>query len=118
MSEETYIKQNDMDLFDNPMVRAAAAAMSTEDKERYKEIGEELYGNIDFENSKVKTDTPETMTEAAAYIIEQLKSGIHPSMMEDNEKALMADVFGEKWYEKYGYVEQDLTEIFTLTPTN
>lgn len=105
---------SDMDLFDNPMVRAASAAMSDEDKAKYKQIGEEMYGNMDFENSQVLDNTPAPMMEAVAYVEEQLKSGLHPSMMEDNEKALLADIYGNKWYEKWGYVEGDLTDIVTI----
>jgi len=40
-----------------------------------------------------------------------LKSGLHPSMLDENEKILLKEALGDKWYEKYGYVEQDLTMI-------
>jgi hypothetical protein len=54
------------------------------------------------------------MYEAGAYISEQLKSGLHPSMMEDDEKRLMEELFGKEWYTKWGYVEGDLTDIVTV----
>ena len=114
MVEEEYIGKDDMDLFDNPMTRAALAAMSDDEKRRYKKIGEEMYGHMNFEDSKVLNNIPEPMEEALAYIQEQLKSGLHPSFLDENEKAFLADSLGKEWYVKWGYVEGDLSEIVTL----
>ena len=104
---------NELDLFDNPMVRAARAAMSQDQLDKYKEIGEALY-SIDFENCTVDTDFDSLLTDAVQYIEMTLKSGLHPSMLSDDDKNVLKEVFGEKWYEKYGYVEKDLTEIYTF----
>jgi hypothetical protein len=102
------------DLFDNPMTRAALAAMSDEEKRKYAEIGKELYGHMNFEDSEVLNNVPPPMAEAGAYVEKQLQSGLHPSMMEENEKALMADLYGEDWYIKWGYVKEDLNDIVTV----
>jgi hypothetical protein len=112
--EDKKVEINDMDLFDNPMTRSALAAMSDEEKRRYKQIGEEMYGHMNFEDAKVLNSVPAPMEEALAYIYEQLKSGLHPSALDDNEKAFLADADGEEWYKKWGYVKEDLTEIKTL----
>ena len=102
------------DLFDNPMVRAAMAALSEEDKEKYKMIGDHLYGRINFEDEQSLNNMPPSMAEAVAYIEMCMRSGLHPSMLEDNERALLKENYGEEWYKKWGYVEQDLTEIVTV----
>jgi hypothetical protein len=112
--DDPYVKKDDFDLFDNPMTRAALDAMSEEEKQRYKNIGEELYGHLDFNDGKVLKQLPPPMAEAIAYLCEQLKSGLHPSMMEENEQAVMSEGYGEKWYENWGYVEGDLTDIVTV----
>ena len=44
-------------LFNNPMIEAAMKALSPEDLERYKQIGEAMYGTVDFENSKILDNT-------------------------------------------------------------
>ena len=106
------------DLFDNPMTRAAMNAMSEEEKQRYKAIGEELYGHLDFNDGKVLKQLPLPIEEAIACLVEQLKSGLHPSAMEENEKAVMSEGYGDKWYERWGYVEGDLTDIVTLKQTD
>lgn len=101
-------------LFNNSMVESALRALSPEDIARYRAIGEEMYGTVDFEESKVLNNTPAPMYEAGAYIREQLKAGLHPSMMDSDEKRLMEELFGKEWYVEWGYVEGDLTDIVTL----
>lgn len=101
------------DLFDNPMTRAALNALSPEDLERYKHIGESMYGNVNFEGSKVINNMPPPMAEALAYVEEGIKSGLHPSMLDKNEKALLEDQYGKEWYKNFGYVSEDLDCIFT-----
>lgn len=103
------------DLFDNPLARAAIDALSPEQKEHYRTIGEQMYGSINFEDSNMLANPDAVMTEARAHIEHQLLCGLHPSDLEDNEKALLQDAYGEKWYEKWGFVEGDLTEIVTVT---
>ncbi len=98
-------------LWDNPMTRSAMKAMSDEELQRYKDIGQSMYGDIDFEASKVLNNIPPPMAEAVAYVEESLKSGLHPSMLEENEIALLADVRGDKWYERWGYTEDTWKEI-------
>ena len=106
------------DLFNNPMAKAAEAAFAAldeEEKTKFRLIGEALYGDcIDYGNSKVLDNLPEPMAEAVAYVHSGLTSGLHPSDLDDNEKNLMQDVYGEEWYEKYGYVKEDLDSIVTL----
>ena len=104
----------DYDLFDNPMVTAALAAMSPDEKEQYKKIGEQMYGNMNFEDARYLVNPDVQMNKARECLEGQLRSGLHPSDMEDNEKAVLADAYGEKWYEKWGFVEKDLTEITTV----
>lgn len=104
------------DLFNNPMTQAAMAALSNEDKERYRVIGEQLYGNIDYQEGKVLNNMQPDMMEAIAYIETQLQSGMHPSVLEDNEKAILADAYGDEWYIDWGYVKEDLNDIVTLQP--
>jgi len=101
-------------LFNNPMIDSALKALSPEDLERYKAIGESMYGTVDFQGSKILNNTPAPTYEAAAYLKELLKSGLHPSMMDSDEKRLMIELFGEEWYTEWGYDEADLTDIVTL----
>jgi hypothetical protein len=114
---ETYISSGENDLFDNPMTRAAMAALSEEEKIKYKLIGDHLYNRINFEDGQSLNNMPPSMTEAVAYLETSLQAGFHPSMFEENEKALMKETYGDEWYKEWGYVEEDLIDIITLTPS-
>lgn len=94
------------DLFDNPMVRSAKAALSPEAQEEYKRIGESLYNTVDFERSVVYDD--EKCDPAYDAAIESLKSGLHPSFLTPDEVALLQTYHGEDWYLHFGLSENDL----------
>lgn len=117
VTSEEYISTGPNDLFDNPMSRAALAAMSEEQKEKYRIIGEHLYGQFDFQDEQSLNNMPPDMVQAVAYLESQLQSGLHISMLEDNEKNLLADAYGEDWYLAWGYTKEDLNDIITTTPT-
>jgi hypothetical protein len=101
---------NQYDLFNNPMVTAARDAMTPEMLENYKRLGESMYKDIDFENGTIQNIINETLQKLDCT----LKSGLHPSMLSNDEKNLLKEEMGEKWYEKYGYVKEDLDKIVTI----
>lgn len=103
----------DDDIFTNPIIQAAKKALTKEDRERYARLGEELFKNIDFEKCSV-SNLPPIMEESILYIESMLQSGLHPSMLSDEEKFILNDIYGDKWLEKYGYKKEDLNEIVTL----
>jgi len=105
-----------MSLFDNPMVDSASKSMSEEQKEHYKKLGEEMYNHIDFEQSKILNNIDNSMKESGRYIYLQIRSGLHPSYLEENEKDIMSEIYGKGWYKEFGYNEEDLNDIVTCTP--
>lgn len=107
---------NTNDLFTGEHVLSAMKSMSVDDLAKYKEIGQHMYGSVNFTDSEIIKTLPAPMYEAVAFIEDQIRSGMHISMLEDNEKAVMQDAYSSNWYERYGYVEDDLNDIITLTP--
>ena len=103
-------------IFENQMIKAAIAALSEEDKKRYKMIGDHLYGRINFEDCQSLNNMPPSMAEAVAYLESQLQAGFHPSMLDENEKALLVDRYGDEWYREWGYIKEDLVDIITIQP--
>lgn len=105
MNHSEQLKKN---LFDNDMVKSAMKSMSSEQRENYKKIGKELYGTLDFDDSKILNNMPAPMSEAVTYVSIALDSGLHPSDLDDNEKNLMVNTYGDNWYEKWNYTKKDL----------
>ena len=88
-------------LFNNEMIKQARESMTPEQLEEYKKKGEEFFANVDFEDKDGNTIPP--VESACAYITEGLKSGIHPSYLDDDEKRVMEEIYGKEWYKKWGW---------------
>ena len=98
------------DLFNNAMVNNALKALTPEQLNDYKKLGEDMYGNVNFEDSKIINSMPGPMAESVAYIEEGLRSGLLPSDLDENEVALLTSAFGEKWYLRYDFTEDEVPE--------
>ena len=92
-------------LWDNAMVRDAKTRMSKEDIEQYKKIGEQFYKDMDFQQGN---SIENIIKESAAYLSSLLNSGLLPCNLNKDEKRVLKEIYGEKWYEKWGYTEKDL----------
>ena len=99
------------DLFNNAMVDAAMKAMTPEQVERYQKMGEYMYSTSNFEE---KNPQPKSLEDETAkgifYTREALKAGMHPKDLETKEIQLMYDIYGTKWYEEFGYEENEVPE--------
>lgn len=98
-----------MDLFNNPMVEAAKKAMSPEQIEEYKRIGEYMYKNDVYRVMEVgsKVKKPEK-TELIMYATQALNSGGSPNDLSNEELVTLIDVYGDKWYERFGFEESEV----------
>lgn len=106
-----------MSLFNNPMVKNAEKSMTDEQKNHYKKLGEDMYNHVDFEKSEILSNNDNSLKESAKYIYLQIRSGLHPSYLEENEKDIMSDVYGKGWFRDFGYNDKDLTEVDTYNYT-
>lgn len=94
-------------LYDNPMIEKIKKNMTKEQLEELKRHGEQLF-SIDFEH----TGTPEHKSEEVyAQIKIMLESGMHPSFLTVEEKNFLRDFIGPKWFERFGYMENDIYRI-------
>jgi len=101
---------NENNLFDNPMVTSAKKSMSKEQLEELKLKGESLYKDIDFEKGTIE----HAIEDSFFKINEDLKSGLHPYYLDENEIVILQDKLGDEWYKNYGYIKEDLNDIITI----
>jgi len=95
------------------MVQNAKKHLSAEDIQKYKEIGESMYKNIDYTTSNIH-NAPSMLDDAVAYITESIKSGLHVSYTTKEERDILETYYGKEWYLKFNYKKEDLDEIVTL----
>jgi hypothetical protein len=103
-------------LFGEKRLQEIAASLSEEDKKRYAKIGEEMYNSINFEdiNSQgtlATQNADQIEMENASEIKIMLRSGMHISYLTRQEKDIMKNVFGNKWYEEFGFLETDENRV-------
>lgn len=107
------------DLFNNPMVQQAKQAMTPEQLDEYQRIGEAMYNSVDFVNSEVINNpdnpipgkalndcTPHEIIEAVAYIVEAIKSGLHPDYLDESERDVCKAFYGDDWIDKVANLNQ------------
>jgi len=93
----------------------AVKGLSNEGMVTYNKIAKGLFSHLQFKGAGMLQSMKPSEDEIIAYITQQLKDGLHPSMMEENEVNVMKEKYGDKWYTKWGYVEGDLDEIVTVS---
>jgi len=96
-----------MDLFNNPIIENAKKALTEEQKEEYKKIGEYMYKDIDYKNVETKTKVA-TDEETIYYASEALKAGGDPNDLSVDELKLLNKTYGEKWYERFNLTKHEV----------
>lgn len=96
------------DLFNNPMIDMARQGLTKEQVEEYKKIGEYMYSTNFKVQEAGSVEKPPDKTDILQYAIEALKSGLHPTDLSETELQHLNEVYGDKWYEKYGWGPEDV----------
>jgi hypothetical protein len=96
------------DLFNNPMIDSAKKAMTQEQIDEYKKIGKYMFSQ-NFNTTEVgSVEKKPEISDILQYAIEGLKSGLHPSELSKEELSALVEIYGDKWYENYGYFKEEV----------
>ena len=95
------------ELFDS-IRKNVIQGMSEEQVEQLKKLGEKFHESFDVTSGSVRDLNVIEMEEALAYVVESLKSGIHPSYLTEDEVAMVKAGYGEEWYKNWGYSKEDI----------
>ena len=109
-----------MELFNNPMVESARKAMSPEQQEEYKRIGEYMYNNDVYKVNEIGSKVKEAgNADLILYATEALKSGGNPNDLSGAELRALIDIYGDRWYEKFGFEESEVPKpVIQLVTTD
>jgi len=101
---------NKLDIFAN-IKKQYMEQMSPDQIKAYEDFGKKFHEGIDFtkENPDDKNHSKVIcLEECLANIIAQLKSGLHPSYIEENEESLLIAHYGQDWFKKFGYESKSM----------
>ena len=99
----------------NEMVDVSRYLLTPEQREEYKRMGEYMYNSTDYktavEGSKVRESKDEDLI---LYATEALKSGADPKDLTESEIQALCKVYGDKWYERFGFTAEDIPKTMTV----
>lgn len=87
--------------------------LPAEQKEQFMKLGEKFYNSFDVYKGELlqpKDSKTVFLEEALAYVVESLKSGLHPKYLTEDEIHLLKAGFGDKWYTNWGYSDEDIVQ--------
>ncbi len=101
-------KNNVNSLFDDPTFKKMKKSLPKKEQEEYDKAGKYMY-SYDYDekgDNKISEEVLQQITMA-------LKSGLHPSDLEKDEKEFMEKYhpLGKNWFKEFGYLENDLNRI-------
>ena len=104
---EAELKTKAAEMFEK-MQQTLMKSIPDEDRENFKKLGEKFHSSFDVFKGEAADLSTISMEEALAYVVESLKSGLHPSFLTEDEKALVMAGYGEEWYKEWGYNKEDI----------
>ena len=78
------------------------------ERDNFKKLGEKFHSSFDVTSGTTRDLSTINLEESLAYVVESLKSGLHPSYLTEDEIAMVTAGYGEEWYKKWGYTKDDL----------
>jgi len=81
------------------------------ERENFRKLGEKFHSSFDITTGNTRDLSTIDLEESLAYVVESLKSGLHPSYLTEDEIAMIVAGYGDEWYKKWGYTKDDLTRL-------
>lgn len=82
-----------------------------EERQKFQKIGERLYSSFDIHKGDVLPGQDVEsirLEESLAYIVESIKSGLHPKYLTLDEVHLVKAAYGDEWYKKWNYSKDEI----------
>lgn len=87
----------------NNMRKKFLESIPEEDREAYQRFGEKFHSSFNVDSGSSVDFSNICMEEAVSYVVESLKSGLHPKYLTEDEQVLLQAAYGEEWYKEWGY---------------
>ena len=89
-----------------------------EERIKFQKIGERLYSSFDETKGTILPNQGAEsikLEESLAYVVESLKSGLHPKYLTFDEIHLLRAAYGDEWYKKWSYDKTDLPMEYQIS---
>lgn len=85
--------------------------LPAEEREKFQKIGEKLYSSFDAQKGTLLPGQDVEsirLEESLAYVVESMKSGLHPKYLTYDEIHMLRAGYGDEWYKKWNYTAEDI----------
>ena len=85
--------------------------LPAEEREKFQKIGEKLYSSFDAQKGTLLPGQDVEsirLEESLAYVVESVKSGLHPKYLTYDEIHMLRAGYGDEWYKKWNYTAEDI----------
>lgn len=116
------MSENKIDLYNNPMVDMARKAMTPEQLEEYKRMGEYMYNNDTYKITEMGSKITACNTrDCLSYAVQSLRSGLDPFDLTEEELQALISHYGRCWYREFDYQEfevpKPVIELMSKNPS-
>lgn len=102
-----YDSLNSGSIFTNKSIQRAGENLTEEEKANFKKLGEQIH-SYDYTEDPTESKYGKQYDEALAHLVYSLKSGIHPTSLNEDARNVLKVKFGDAWYQEFGFTEADL----------
>lgn len=90
--------------------------LSDEQKDQYERLGQKFHQsfNVDTQHTQPHDIREIALEECLAYVVESLKSGLHPRFTTREERGLLVGTYGSQWYERFMYETSELKDEYDM----
>lgn len=88
-------------------------SMSEEQRSNFTRLAEKFHQSFDVETQHTREHNVKeiALEECLAYLVESLKSGLHPKHTTKEERGLLFAAYGSQWYQEFGYTRSELRGV-------
>lgn len=90
--------------------RSACDSIPQEQQEHLRKLGEKFHQSflVETQQTSFRPTNEIMLEESLAYLIENVKAGLHPKFLTVDEVHLLRAGLGDEWYETFHYTKDDI----------
>lgn len=90
--------------------------LSEDQQKTYTRLAEKFHQSFDIDAQHAREHNVKevALEECLAYLVESLRSGLHPKHTTIEERGLLIGGYGDDWFERFGYTRRELEGLDDL----
>jgi len=93
--------------------KSACQSIPESQQEQLRKLGEKFHQSfrVETQQPSFRPTNEIVLEESLAYLVENLKSGLHPKFLSSDEIHLLQAGFGDEWYTQFDYKKDEIPQL-------